>query len=73
MVILMISSLISFCLGGFIAVKCLQIGLRWKLQLDDKKTPVFEKNLVQKAIEKKEKAKEQEKSKSIFDEWVNGE
>ena len=73
MVILMISSLTSFCLGGFIAVKCLQIGLRWKLQLDDKKTPVMEKNLVQKVIEKRKNAEEQKENKSIISEWLNGE
>lgn len=72
MVILMISNLISFCLGGFIAVKCIQLGLRWKIQLENKKEPETDKSIIQKVIEKREIKKETEDRQSLVDEWLNG-
>ena len=65
MVILCISNLLCFALGGFLTVKCIQLGLRWKIQLENKKEPEIEKNIIQKVIEKRETKKETGSSLSV--------
>ncbi len=72
MVILCISNLLCFALGGFLTVKCIQLGLRWKIQLENKKEPEIEKNIIQKVIEKREVKKETDDRQSLVDEWLNG-
>ena len=70
--VILISNLLCFILGGFIAIKCIQIGLRWNMQIENKNEPEIKKNIIQKAIEKREIKKETDDRQSLVDEWLNG-
>jgi hypothetical protein len=68
-VLIIIAMTLAFVAGVFSCLKSVQLGLRWKIQAENKQEPVMTiPNPIQPIIEHKE----QKEAKSIFNEWVNG-
>lgn len=72
MVITILAVLISFALGFFVAIKSVQLGLRWQIQTSHKQEPSI-RNPVREAIQTARADGVDQYSKDQIAEWINGE
>ena len=64
---------LAFLAGGFVALKAVQLGLKWQIQTAKEEQPTLEvKNPVKEYVEKKQQVKQTEEQASILDEYLNG-
>lgn len=62
-VLVIVSMLLSFALGAFTATKTLQMGLKYKMDIDDGIKPTL--NPIERMIEREQAKKEIEKSNEV--------
>ena len=72
MVITIVAVLASFALGFFVAIKAVQLGLRWQIQTAQKQAPAIH-NPVRDAIREAKADGVDQYSKDQIAEWINGE
>jgi hypothetical protein len=75
-IVLLFCFSIAFLSGGLVAIKSVQLGLRWQIQTAKQEAPTLEvKNPIQPIVEakqEKEQIKAIEEQTNILYEWVNG-
>lgn len=76
--ILIICIPITSLVVGFLVLKAVHLGLRWQVEVKQEQVPTMKPlpnpiTPIVEAIQEKKQAKQGEETKSIFDEWVNGE
>jgi hypothetical protein len=62
---------ICLCLGGFIAFKGVQLGLRWQMQISNNQVPTVA-NPIKEIIQEKKAAAAVNNVNNLFGEWING-
>lgn len=68
MVISIIAVLLAFVVGFFVAIKAVQLGLRWQVQIAHKQEPS-----INSPIPPKQTKDASTYTKAQIDEWLNGE
>lgn len=65
---------LSFVLGGFLTWKSLQLGLRWNMQLSEKKEPTLQTPIekVVETVQENKAFKIEQHNKDIMNEWMFG-
>lgn len=72
-IILSIIIPVTSAVTGFFVLKAVQLGLRWKIQIEQQQQPTMETNDIVPAIANPFKKEEEiELTPDIIDEWQNG-
>jgi uncharacterized protein YneF (UPF0154 family) len=73
-IVIIIGLLISFLLGFFCATKSMQIGLRWKIQIEKKQEPVMDSIVkpVVTAIQQNKVNNVENYNEKLMREWMYG-
>ncbi|MET3699522.1 hypothetical protein SAMN05877753_111160 [Bacillus oleivorans] len=72
-IVLLIAFTTAFVSGGYVALKSVQLGLRWQIQTSKQEEPTLEiKNPIEPIIQTKNEEKVFQEQQLILDEWVNG-
>lgn len=73
--IYLLSLLIAFLTGFFVAIKAVHLGLKWNIQTAEKKEPELKSvfSPVVEAVQNHKAERQAEYAQSQFAEWINGE
>lgn len=75
-IVLLIAFSIAFISGGFVALKSVQLGLRWQIQTTQQKPPEMEMpnpiQPIKEAAEAKQAKQAEKEQANILAEWLNG-
>ena len=71
-IILPISLLVAFLAGFLVAIKSVQLGLRWNMQVAEKQEPIMHNPIVE-AVQVKKDEKSRDEAKSYIEEVLYGE
>ena len=71
-IILPISLLVAFLAGFLVAIKSVQLGLRWNMQVTEKQEPIMHNPIVE-AVQAKKDEKARDEAKTFIEEVLYGE
>jgi len=70
-IIVILGLLLAMMAGFFIAIKSVQLGLRWNIQVQQKQEPTMQ-NPVKEVMDNREVDKVNQQTANLVDEWLNG-
>lgn len=72
--LIIIGMMLAFMAGFFVALKSLQIGLKWQMDIKKDKAPVLNNPVAEviKSMQPKEPIKQMKLEPDVMDEWING-